>query len=123
MEYIHPDNRRFLEDPLDSEAKYEDDTIRIVIPVSGVNWDEEEEVLVAEFGVDIDVFRKDQKVDEIHEKKTWRKTEKELFETYELIIDIPYVPEEEGDYHLEITIKDLMALTLSEYKMVVRFSK
>jgi hypothetical protein len=78
---------------------------------------------VAEFGVDIDVFCDDQKVDEIHEKKNWRKTEKELFETYELIVEIPYFPEQEGDYRLEITIEDLMALTPSQYKTVVRFSK
>jgi len=78
---------------------------------------------VAEFGIDIDVFHEDQKIDGIHEKKTWRKTEKELFETYELIIEIPYVPEREGKYRLEITVEDLMSFTLSQYKTVVRFSK
>jgi hypothetical protein len=123
MEFFHPDKRPFLEEPLDSDTKYEDGIIRIVIPISGVNWDEEEDILVAEFGVDIDIFFEDQKIDEIHDKRTWRKTEKELFETYELIIEIPYDPEEEGDYRLEITIEDLMAFTLSEYKTVVRFSK
>jgi hypothetical protein len=122
-EFIHPEHRPFTEEPLDSDAKYEDGILRLVIPISGVNWDEQEDILVAEFGVDIDVFHKDEKIDEIHEKRTWRKTEKELFETYELIIEIPYVPDREGDYRLEITIEDLMAFTLSEYKTVVRFSK
>lgn len=123
LEFIHPDHRGFIEKPLDSDAKYEYGVIRIVIPISGVNWDEQEDILIAEFGVDIDVFHEDQKIDKIHEKKTWKKTEKELFETYELIIEIPYVPEQEGDYRLEITIEDLMAFTPSEYKTVVRFSK
>ena len=123
MEFIHPDHRGFVEELLDSDARYEDGIVHIVIPISGVNWDEQLEILVAEFSVDIDVFRKDQKIDEIHEKKTWRKTEKELFETYNLNIEIPYVPEEEGDYRLEITIEDLMALTPSQYKTVFRFSK
>jgi len=123
LELIHPEHRRFIEDPLDSDAKYEDGTIRIVIPIAGVNWEEHEDILVAEFGIDIDVFHKDQKIDGLHEKKTWRKTEKELFETYELIIEIPFVPEFEGEYRLEITIEDLMSFTVSEYKTVVRFSK
>jgi len=123
LEFIHPEHRGFIEDPLDSDAKYEDGIIRIAVPVSGVNWKEQENILVAEFGVDIDIFCNDQKIDEIHEKKSWRKTEKELFETYELTVDIPYIPEEEGDYRLEITIEDLMALTPSQYKTVVRFSK
>jgi hypothetical protein len=123
LEFIHPDHKGFIETPLDADVKYEDGIVRIVIPISGVNWDEQEDILVAEFGVDIDVFHEDQKVDEIHEKKAWRKTEKELFETYELIIEIPYVPEEEGTYRLEITIEDLMALTPSQYRTVVRFSK
>jgi GWxTD domain-containing protein len=123
LELIHPEYRRFIEEPLDSETKYEDGTIRIVIPISGVNWDVQEEILVAEFGVDIDVFREDQKIENIHEKRTWQKTEKELFETYELVIEIPYDPEQEGEYRLEITIEDLMAFTLSQYKTVVRFSK
>jgi GWxTD domain-containing protein len=123
LELIHPEHRRFIEEPLDSDAKYEDGTIRIVIPISGVNWDEQEDRLVAEFGVAIDVFYEDQKIDEIHEKRTWRKTEKELFETYELVIEIPYAPDQEGEYRLEITIEDLMSFTLSQYKTVVRFSK
>lgn len=123
LELIHPEHRRFIEEPLDSDAKYEDGTIRIVIPISGVNWDDQEEILVAEFSVDIDVFHDDQKVDKIQEKKTWQKTEEELFETYELVIEIPYVPEREGKYRLEITIEDLMSFTVSQYKTVVRFSK
>jgi len=123
LEMIHPDQRRFIEEPLGVEAKFENDTIRIIVPVSGVNWNPVEEELVAEFGVDIDVYHEDLKIDEIHEKKSWRKTEKELFETYELLIEIPYVPESEGDYRLEIVVEDLMAFTLSQYKTVVRFSK
>lgn len=123
LEFIHPDHMGFIEEPLDSDVKYEDGIVRIVIPISGVNWDEQEEILVAEFSVDIDVFHEGQKIDEIHEKRNWRKTEKELFETYELIIEIPYLPEEEGDYRLEITIDDLMSLTPSQHKTVVRFSR
>lgn len=123
LELIHPEHRRFIEEPLDSDAKYEDGTIRIVIPISGVNWEEHEDRLVAEFGVNIDVFFENQKIDEIHENRTWRKTEKELFETYELVIEIPYVPDQEGEYRLEITIEDLMSFMLSQYKTVVRFSK
>ncbi len=123
LELINPEHRQFIEEPLDSETMYEDGTIQIVVPISGVNWDSQEDVLVAEFGVDIDVFFEDQKIDEIHETRTWRKTEKELLETYELIIEIPYVPEQEGKYRLEITIEDLMSFTLSQYKTVVRFSK
>jgi GWxTD domain-containing protein len=123
LEMIHPDQRKFIEEPLGVEAKFENDTIRIVVPISGVNWDAAEEVMVAEFGVDIDIFHEDQKIDEVHEKKSWRKTEKELFETYELVIEIPFVPEREGNYRLEIVVEDLMAFTLSQYKTVVRFSK
>lgn len=120
---IHPDHRRFIAEPLGVEAKFENDTIRIVIPISGVNWDAAEEELVAEFGVDIDVFHEDQKIDEIHEKKSWRKTEEELLETYELVMEIPFVPEREGSYRLEIVVEDLMAFTLSQHKTAVRFSK
>ena len=123
LELIHPEHRRFIEEPLDSDAKYEDGTILIVMPISGVNWALQEESLVAEFGVDIVVFREDQKIDEIHETKIWQKTEKELFETYELVLEIPYVPEQGGEYRLEITIEDLMSITLSQYKTIVRFSK
>jgi GWxTD domain-containing protein len=123
LEFIHPEHRRFIEEPLDSDAKFKDGIIHILIPISGVNWATQEEILVAEFGVHIDVYRDDQKVDKIQKKKVWRKTEKELFETYNLVIEIPYVPEQEGKYRLEITIEDLMSFTLSQYKTVVRFSK
>lgn len=123
LEFIHPEHRRFIENPLDLDAKYEKGTIRVTIPVSGVNWDVREDLLVAEFSVDIDVYRHDQKLEEMHEIRTWQKTEKELLETYTLNIEIPYVPEQRGDYRLEITIEDLMSFTLSQYKTIVRFSK
>lgn len=111
--YVENLERRFKFD-----AKLENDTIEIRIPLGRITFDEE---LKAEFKIKINVYYNNKKIDEIIETRTLDESEDELLKKDNIFFNFPYKPTLEGDYLFDIIIEDMMAMYISKYRSFIKY--
>jgi GWxTD domain-containing protein len=117
LSWISGDFREDIGRRFKFRAEFAKSGIRILIPVDRVSFDEH---FKAEFGLTVNVFRNNRKVEMIEETKTLKKSEDELFEIKNIEFEIPYRPAEKGRYVFDIIIQDRMAPALSRYRAFLR---
>jgi GWxTD domain-containing protein len=98
-------------------AAYGPSGIQVMVPVDRVSTDDRFQV---ELGVQVNVYRDGDKVDEIRDTKTIKESRENLFEGKNLRFGIPYTPGQKGEYMFDIIIHDLKASTPSKYRVLLK---
>jgi len=91
--------------------------LRISIPVGRVSFDEN---FKAEFGIKVNVYRNNAKLETIEDTKVLEENEEELLDKKNLEFEIPYRTEEKGEYLFDIIIQDKLAPGLSKYRSFLK---
>lgn len=104
------------------KAKYEDHKIIIIIPVTRISFEEKGGTLNSKFGVKINIRLNDKKIDEIEETRSFSESEDELAEKNDILLIIPYTPQQKGKYFFDIIVEDLMSLFFSKYRNFATFT-
>jgi len=80
--------------------------IDVSIPVKIVSFEEKDNLMTAEFGVMIYVYRNDVKIDEINTSKTFSMEKDKLLNTKTIDFSVPYSASEKGKYYLDVVIEE-----------------
>jgi len=89
------------------EARYnKPGQIDVSIPVKIVSFEEKDNLMTAEFGVMIYVYRNDVKIDEINTSKTFSMEKDKLLNTKTIEFSVPYSASEKGKYYLDVVIEE-----------------
>lgn len=91
------------------EYKSADNKITVKIPTKLVSFEEREsdrDVMMAFFDVNVYVYHKNKKIDQVKLEKVFEKKKEELLEMENLEFVIPYTVVEKGKYFFDIIIKD-----------------
>jgi GWxTD domain-containing protein len=105
-------NRRFRFKP-----EFSGSGLRISIPVNRISFDEN---FKAEFGVKVNVYRNNAKIDTFEDTKVLEEDEEELLNKKNVEFDIPYRTPEKGEYLFDIIIQDRLAPGLSKYRSFLK---
>jgi len=123
LNLIEPGSREEAERRLTFEADYEEGIVHISIPVTRINLVEKGGLFVSELGVEMNVYRDHKKVDKLRQYKSFRWTEDQVLERDKMRIEVPYDPQEKGEYLLDIIVEDKLAVAFPKYRNYVRFKK
>ena len=104
-------------------AEFKADLIQISIPVNRLSFDEDGEKLHSRIQIKANIYHNHKKTDTLEEMQSIEKTEGEILALKHIQIEIPFKPEQKGQYMLDIIVEDLQALTFSKYRNYVRFKK
>ncbi len=89
------------------EARYnEPGQIDVSIPVKIVSFEEKDNLMTAEFGVMVYVYRNDVKIDEINTSKTFSMEKNKLLDAKTIDFSVPYSASEKGKYYLDVVIEE-----------------
>ncbi len=121
LNLIEPGSREEAKRRLTFEADFDEGNIRISIPVTRINFVEKDGSFISELGIEVNVYHNHKKKDWIEQAKTLRWTEDQLLEREKVRIELPYDPEEKGEYLLDIIVEDKLAIAFPKYRNYVRF--
>jgi GWxTD domain-containing protein len=105
------------------QARFEDNTILVFIPVTRINFEGEEGILRAEFRVRINVYHSHKKIDGMEELKRISESEDELIEKKNIILEFPYTPTLKGSYYFDIIVEDLLGKAFSKYRNFIKYKR
>jgi GWxTD domain-containing protein len=80
--------------------------IEVAIPVKKVSFEEKENRMIAEFGVEVYVYRNKVKIDEINMPKTFSVEKDKLLNMKTIEFSVPYSASEKGKYYFDVVIKE-----------------
>lgn len=110
-----------LDRPFRFNVKFKENIIRITIPVKNIEFQEKNGRMIADFEIEVFVYRDFKKIDHFKRKTHTNKTKEEILQTKNLEITVPYSlpPPGKGSYYLDVIIKEV--LTSSRYRNFSRF--
>jgi GWxTD domain-containing protein len=89
------------------DAKYnKSGQIEVAIPVEKVSFEEKENRMIADFGVEVYVYRNNVKIDEINMPKTFSVEKDKLLNMKTIEFSVPYSASEKGKYYFDVVIKE-----------------
>lgn len=103
------------------KAKFEDNMIVIMIPVTRISFQEKNEKLNFKFRITINVYHNNKKIDKIEDTKILSESEDELLKKKNILLEIPYEPTLKGKYYFDIIVEDLMSMSFSKYRNFVNY--
>jgi GWxTD domain-containing protein len=80
--------------------------IEVTIPVKIVSFEEKDNLMTAEFGVVVYVYKDDVKIDEINTSKTFSMGKDKLLDTKAIEFSVPYSASEKGKYYFDVVIEE-----------------
>jgi GWxTD domain-containing protein len=123
LNLIEPGSREEAKRRLRFEADYEEGYIQISIPVTRMNFKEEDDKLRSELLIEVNIYRDNQKIERIEETRSFEWTEDQILEREKVLIELPFHPEKKGTYLLDIIVEDRLAVAFPKYRNYVRFKK
>jgi len=120
LNLIEPGSREEAKRRLIFKADFYEGNIRISIPVTRTNFVEKEDKFVSELLIEVNVYCNHKKVDKIEKAKSLQWTEDQVLESEKIWIEIPYDPQQKGDYLLDIIVEDKLAVAFPKYRNYVR---
>ena len=89
------------------EADYKDGGLEIEIPIKKLSFEDSGENLEARFKIDIHVYREYEKLEVVTKEKTVSRPKAEILAMKKLTFNLPYRPEENGNYYFDVIISEL----------------
>jgi len=123
LNLIESGSREEAKRRLTFEADFKEGNIRISIPVTRMNFAEKDGKLISELLIEVNVYRNHKKVDRIEQAKSFEWTENQVLEREKVRIELPYHPEQRGEFLLDIIVEDKLAVAFPKYRNYVRFKK
>ncbi len=80
--------------------------IEVTIPVKIVSFEEKDNLMTAEFGVVVYVYKDDVKIDEINTSKIFSMEKDKLLDTKTIEFSVPYSAKEKGKYYFDVVIEE-----------------
>ena len=123
LNLIEPGSREEAKRRLTFEADFDGENIRLSIPITRINLEEKDGRLVSELHIEVNVYRNHQRVDRFEEAKSFEWIEDQALEKDNVRIEIPYNPQQNGEFLLDIIVEDKLAVAFPKYRNYVRFKK
>lgn len=123
LNLLEPGSREEAERRLTFEASFKDRYILISIPVTRINFEEKAERYISELLIEVNVYLDHKKVDRFEQSGSHEWTKDEILERQKIQIELPYSPEDKGEYLLDIIVEDKLAVAFPKYRNYVRFKK
>lgn len=102
------------------DVEFKNNTILIIIPVRRVDFEEEDDKLVARFRVRINIYLDHEKVDEIQDTRVLRESEDVFLEMSSILLEYPYQPRLKGRYVFDVIVEDELAMSFGKYRNSVK---
>jgi len=80
--------------------------IDVSIPAKIVSFEEKDNLMTAEFGVTVYIYRDNVKIDEINTAKTFSMEKDKLLNTKAIEFSVPYLASEKGKYYADVVIEE-----------------
>jgi GWxTD domain-containing protein len=80
--------------------------IQVTIPVKKVSFEEKDNVMSAEFGVMVYIYKDNVKIDEINTSKSFSMGKDKLLDIKSIEFSIPYSTSEKGKYYFDVVIEE-----------------
>jgi GWxTD domain-containing protein len=80
--------------------------IEVTIPVKKVSFEEKDNLMTAEFGVEVYVYKNNVKIDEINTSKTFSMEKDKLLDMKTIEFSVPYSTSEKGKYYFDVVIEE-----------------
>ena len=80
--------------------------IEVTIPVKKVSFEEKDNLMTAEFGVVVYVYKNNVKIDEINMPKTFSVEKDKLLNMKAIEFSVPYSASEKGKYYFDVVIEE-----------------
>ena len=80
--------------------------IQVTIPVKKVSFEEKDNLMTADFGVQVYVYKNNRKIDEINMTKTFSMEKDKLLDMKTIEFDVPYSASEKGKYYFDVVIEE-----------------
>ena len=80
--------------------------IQVTIPVKKVSFEEKDNLMTADFGVEVYVYKNNIKIDEINMSKTFSMEKDKLLDMKTIEFDVPYSASEKGKYYFDVVIEE-----------------
>jgi hypothetical protein len=103
------------------EAFYKDGEIVVEIPADRLNYKEAGELLKASVRIYVEVIYEGERLDEFTRTWDFGLTETQLLAQSSFVLQIPYIPAERGSYVFELVVEDVMSMTSSKFRSLVRY--
>ncbi len=123
LNLIEPGSREEAKRRLKFEADFKEGSIQISIPITRINLEEKDGKFIGELSIEVNVYRNHLKVDKIEQAWSFEWTEDQILEREKVLIELPYRPEQKGEYLLDIIVEDELAFAFPKYRNYVRFKK
>ncbi len=123
LNLIDPGSREEARRRLRFEADFKEGNIQISIPVTRMNFEEKEGKFTSELKIEVNIYLNHKKVDRIEQAKSFEWTEDQILEREKVLIELPYHPDQKGEYLLDIIVEDTLAIAFPKYRNYARFKK
>jgi GWxTD domain-containing protein len=80
--------------------------IQVTIPVKKVSFEEKDNLMTADFGVEVYVYKNNVKIDEINTSKTFSMEKDKLLNMKTIEFNVPYSASEKGKYYFDVVIEE-----------------
>jgi hypothetical protein len=80
--------------------------IDVTIPVKKVSFEEKDNLMTAEFGVEVYIYKNNVKIDEINTSKTFSVEKDKLLNMKAIEFNVPYSASQKGKYFLDVVIEE-----------------
>jgi hypothetical protein len=93
--------------------------IQVTIPVKKVSFEEKDNLMTADFGVEVYVYKNNVKIDEINMSKTFSMEKDKLLNMKTIEFDVPYSASEKGKYYFDVVIEEKSSE--AKFRDIVKF--
>lgn len=80
--------------------------IQVTIPVKKVSFEEKDNLMTADFGVEVYVYKNNIKIDEINMSKTFSMEKNKLLNMKTIEFNVPYSASGKGKYYFDVVIEE-----------------
>lgn len=120
LEMVSPSYREELSRAFRFRADWEGEGIRLTIPAERVKFGDSSGLLEALIGIEIFVYRNDEKVDKLEFTRSILFTEEEAEYLNNIEVNIPYFPRRRGKYLFDVIATDLKSFNQARYRGFVK---
>lgn len=93
--------------------------IEVTIPVKIVSFEEKDNLMTAEFGVEVYIYKNNVKIDEINTSKSFSMEKDKLLNMKAIEFSVPYTASEKGKYYFDVVIEEKSSET--KFRDFVKF--
>jgi len=99
-------NKKKLKHAFRFSAKYKSNGFEITVPVKKVSFEEKGNEMVADFDVNIYIYKDKKKIDSLHARKTFKMEKEKLLTQKNINLKVPFTTPEKGKYYFDIVIEE-----------------